>query len=127
MRHVPAVSQLLGKRRLALHHAQGWTSPREVLEALEALELVPLPARCGFWTVPGGVAVEVVTREDARHARHQVAEALEARGVPLRELKLRTDRSQLRHPYPLRGDLRELMFDTEAAQACQPAAELTLA
>jgi hypothetical protein len=30
--------------------------------------------------------------------------------VPLRELHLLADRSQLRNPVPLRGDLRELSF-----------------
>jgi hypothetical protein len=46
LRTQPATSDLLGKRRLAVRHDAGWTFPRQVLEALEALEAVPLPARC---------------------------------------------------------------------------------
>jgi phenylacetate-CoA ligase len=111
LRDLPAVSNLLGKRRLAIRHIHGWTTPRDVLEALESLDTVPLPARCGFWAAPGGVALEVMTRDDAPHIRRQVAQALEERGVPLQELYLCTDHRQLRQPYPLRGDLREATFD----------------
>ena len=32
--------------------------------------------------------------------------------MPLQELHLREDRSQLQHPIPLRGDLREHTFGT---------------
>jgi phenylacetate-CoA ligase len=64
LRHQPATSDLLGKQRLSIRHDGGWVTPRQVLEALEALEDVPLPGRCGFWAVPGGVAVEVVVRND---------------------------------------------------------------
>ena len=42
---LPATSNLLGKRSLSVRHDQGWTFPREVAEALEAVEAVPLPAR----------------------------------------------------------------------------------
>jgi len=119
-RQLPAVSNLLGKRRLAIHHTHGWITPRDVLEALESLDVVPLPARCGFWAVQGGVAVEVVARDAAPQVRRQVAAALEARGVPLRELYLRADSSHLRHPYPLRGDLREAMFGQAQLPAESP-------
>ncbi len=60
----PATSDLLGKRRLAVSHDAGSTYPRDVLEALESVESVPLPARCGFWAIPGGLAVEVAVRDD---------------------------------------------------------------
>jgi phenylacetate-coenzyme A ligase PaaK-like adenylate-forming protein len=63
LRHMPATSNLLGKLRLAVQHDRGWIFPREVLEALEGIEEVALPARCGFWAVPGGVAVEVVAQD----------------------------------------------------------------
>ena len=68
LRHLPATGDVLGKLRLAVRHGPGpadWTFPRQVLEALEAAALadaVPLPARCGFWAVPGGVAVEALVR-----------------------------------------------------------------
>jgi phenylacetate-coenzyme A ligase PaaK-like adenylate-forming protein len=119
LRHHPATSDLLGKQRLAVRHAGGWVTPRQVLEALEALEVVPLPARCGFWAVPGGIAVEVVVREDGPEAQQAVRQSLVAWGVPVVELMLLTDPAQLRQPYPLRGDLREAPFAT-AAQAVRP-------
>jgi hypothetical protein len=110
LRTLPATTTLLGKRRLAVRHDGGWTYPRDVLEALEAVEAVPLPARCGFRAVPGGVAVEVVAREDTPAARRAIAARLAARGVPLRELHLVRQPRQLRRPLPLRCDLRETSF-----------------
>ncbi len=110
LRHQPATSSLLGKLGLSVRHESGWTYPRQVVEALEALEEVPLPARYGFWAVLGGVAVEVVTRGDAPDVRRTIATSLEKHGVPVRELQLVEDPCQLRHPMPLRGDLREHTF-----------------
>ena len=121
-RNLPAVSNLLGKRALAVPHEAGWTTPRDVLEALEGVAAVPLPARCGFWAVPGGVAVEVVAPPAGPDVRRQVAEALEARGIPLRELTIHTDRGQLRRPFPLRGDLKEAMFPVATPPAVSPLA-----
>ncbi len=112
LRHLPATGPLLGKLALSVRHEHGWTYPRQVAEALEALEEVPLPARYGFWPVPGGVAVEVVVRQATLEARQRIETSLEERGVPLQELHLREDRSQLQHPIPLRGDLREHTFGT---------------
>ena len=43
LRSLPATSAMLGKLRLAVRHQDGWTFPRDVLEALEALREVPLP------------------------------------------------------------------------------------
>jgi hypothetical protein len=97
----------MGRRSLAIRHAAGWVFPRDVLEALEAIDDVPLPARCGMWPVRGGVEVEVLVRSDAAPAHSRIAEALEARGVPLRRLYLRTARVQLRGPLPLRCDLQD--------------------
>jgi phenylacetate-coenzyme A ligase PaaK-like adenylate-forming protein len=108
--HQPATGNLLGKQRLAVHHEGGWVTPRQVLEALEGLQAVPLPARCGFWAVLGGVAVEVVVRDVEPETHRAVTASLEAQGVPLVELHLITDPAQLRYPYPLRGDLREAPF-----------------
>ncbi len=111
LRNLPATTDLLGKRRFGIRHDAGWTFPRDVLEALEAIEVVPLPARCGFWAVPGGVAVEVVARADTAEVRRVVWRGLEGHAIPVRELHLRGDRSQLRQPLPLRCDLREVSFD----------------
>jgi phenylacetate-coenzyme A ligase PaaK-like adenylate-forming protein len=111
LRNLVATSDLLGKRRLSVRHADGWTFPRDVLEALECVEEVPLPARCGFWAVPGGVPVEVVTRcDDGAVARRVIGEQLEAWRVPLRELYLREHPGELQRPLPMRCDLRETSF-----------------
>ena len=86
--HLPATSNLLGKRRLAVRHDQGWTFPRQVQEALEAIEAIPLPARCGFWAVPGGVAVEVRCRAKTPALEEQITDSLHAWGVPVQALHL---------------------------------------
>jgi phenylacetate-CoA ligase len=120
LRHMPAASNLLGKLRLAVQHDDGWVFPRDVLEALESIEELPLPARCGFWAVPGGVAAEVVA-QDTPPVRRAIEQILQARGVPIEELHLVEHQSQLRHPFPLRGDLRELSF---AQPVAGPVAQL---
>ena len=107
---LPASSDLLGKRRLAVRHAASWTTPRDVLEALEAVPAVPLPARFGFRDAGDGVAVEVVVREDGPAIKAAIALGLEGHGVPLRGLRLVRDKSELRDPFPLRCDLREPIF-----------------
>ena len=73
-----------------------------------------MPARCGFWAVPGGVAVEVVAQE-APNVRRAIEQSLEEYGVPVRELHLVEHQRQLRHPFPLRGDLREVSFSQPVA------------
>jgi phenylacetate-CoA ligase len=112
LRNLPvATSDVLGKLRLSVRHEAGWTFPRDVVEALEAVEEVALPARCGFWAVNGGVAVEVVTQSgNGPMARRVIADQLEARHVQLRELYLREHPGELQHPLPLRCDLRETSF-----------------
>jgi phenylacetate-CoA ligase len=110
LRGLPATSDLLGKWRLSVRHDHGWTFPRDVLEALEAVEAVPLPARCGFWAVPHGVALEVVVRQETPTVRRKLESSLEARGVPLQELRLVEHPSLLQRPFPLRCDLKESSF-----------------
>ena len=115
MKALPATGGLLGKKRLSVRHPSGWTCPRHVLDALEALDEVPLPARCGFWRAGDGVGIEVVARSDTAQVRGRVADALETQGVPLRSLQLHTDPAALRQPLPLRADLREVTFQTRCA------------
>ena len=88
LRHLSATEQLLGKRDLAVRHDEGWTYPRQVAEALEALDEVPLPARYGYWAVPGGVAVEVVARNTTRETQQRVETSLQEHGVPVHEVSL---------------------------------------
>jgi phenylacetate-CoA ligase len=111
LRNLQATSPLLGKLHFASLHEGGWTFAREVLEALEGADEVPLPARYGFWAVPGGVAVEVVARRSAEpRIRRAIETHLEERGVPVRELNLVEHRGELQRPAPLRCDLKETAF-----------------
>jgi len=107
MRRIPASSNLLGKLKLAVEHDSGWVFVRDVLEALESVDAVILPTRYGFWAVPGGVAVEVVARRQDTATREAIGTALQERGVPLRQLHVVGDRSELTRPLPLRCDLKE--------------------
>jgi acyl-CoA synthetase (AMP-forming)/AMP-acid ligase II len=110
----PATGPIEGKLDLAVRHPNGWTTPRDVLGALEAVEDVPLPARCGFSTSADGIEVEVVARGVGPVARRAIGQSLEAHGVPLRALRLLTHPDQLEHPLPLRCDLREATFGLAA-------------
>lgn len=107
LKDTPATGLPLGKRRLCVRHDHGWTFLRDVVEALEDLEEVPLPARFGVRAVPGGVAVEVAVRSGSARTATGVEEALVAAGVPLRDLRLADDPADLERPVPLRSDLRE--------------------
>ena len=112
LKHWPATSDLQGKLRLSVRGADGWIHPRQVREALESVEEVPLPARCGFWAVPGGVVVEVVVRDADASIRQKIGQSLEEHGVSVQELYLVENPSQLQHPLPLRCDLKEALFDS---------------
>lgn len=106
MSRLPALAQLLGKRRQAVGHDDGWTFVRPVVEALESVGGVPLPARFGFWRARGGVVVEVMA-PDGPGLRAEIGVALERQGVPLAELRVVQSQDELLHPLPLRCDLRE--------------------
>lgn len=103
----PASGPMLGKRALSLRHEDGgWTFPRQILEAIEDLDEIPLPARCGFWAHEGGVAVELVAPGATAALRRRLGENLEREGVRLTALHLREDRAGLARAYPLRCDGR---------------------
>jgi len=87
-----------------------------VLEALEGCDDVPLPARYGFWAVPEGVAVEVVARGTGSGVRCTIETHLEEQGVPAQELHVVEHPDALRHPMPLRCDLKEALFAMPSAQ-----------
>lgn len=110
LRHQPATGPLLGKARFAVRHQHGWTTPRMVLEALEGVTTLPLPARAGFWAQEDGVAVEVAVPVPAPDVEAQIMAALWAQEVPVRALYLRTSAAQLTQPLPWRGDLVEHSF-----------------
>lgn len=113
----PATTPLLGKRGFAVEHEHGWTTSRQVLEALEDVDAVPLPARCSFAALGDGVEVQVVCRRDTRAVRASIADSLEQHGVPVRRLRVHSDRDELVDALPLRCDLRETAFaPTDASQ-----------
>jgi phenylacetate-coenzyme A ligase PaaK-like adenylate-forming protein len=109
LRDLPATGPLLGKMSSAVRHDAGWTFARDVAEAAEAVDAVPLPARYECTAVPGGVAVTVVIRPgcDAAGAQQRIGEELAARGVPVRALSTIYDRAELRNPNTCRCDLDE--------------------
>lgn len=106
MSRLPALAQLLGKKRQAVCHDGGWTFVRSVVEALESVDGVPLPARFGFQGAQGGVAVELVAPAGAG-LRAEIGVALERHGVPLTGLSTVASPDELSRPLPLRCDLRE--------------------
>jgi phenylacetate-CoA ligase len=118
LRHLPATTNRLGKQHHTICHDAGWIFPRDILEALEEVENVTLPTRCGFWAVPGGVTIEVVAN-DTRNVRRMIEQSLDARCVPVQALHLAKHHSRLRHPLPLRCDLREACFSQPVTR--QPA------
>jgi hypothetical protein len=105
LRNLPATGMVMGKLRHGVRHAGGWTFTRDVLEALEWSDAVALPARYGFWSCGDGVGVEVVTRHVDAFTRAAIGQALEAGGVPLRQLHVTDSYEDLRQPRPLRLDL----------------------
>lgn len=110
LRHQPAVGTILGKRKYAVRHAAGWTYPRQVLEAVESIVELPLPARCGLRAHAGGVAVEVAVPQPSDSIRRQLEDQLHAQGIPLSDLTLVSDPALLRQPLLWRGDLHEGSF-----------------
>ena len=121
LKHLPATGNVQGKLRLCVRHAQGWTTPRDVLEAVEEIDAIPLPGRCSFWAHEDGIAVACLVPRDTPELRGALGSALAARGVPLRELVLVTHAHALRNPLPLRGDLREITFDGTSLSSGQAA------
>jgi phenylacetate-CoA ligase len=107
LRRLPAIADVLGRRRLSVRHDGGYTFPAEVVRALESVEAVPLPARYGYRAAGAGVAVDVVVRSSGPAVRSTVADALAGHGVPVVDLRLVEDPALLRAPAPLRCDLRE--------------------
>jgi hypothetical protein len=102
-----ATSHVEGKRSQAIRTDAGLVCPRQILEALEALDVVPLPARYAARAAEGRLAIEVLVRELTPSAERRVREALEQAGVPLRHLRLVQDIWRLRSPLSRRCDLRE--------------------
>jgi phenylacetate-coenzyme A ligase PaaK-like adenylate-forming protein len=113
-KELPATTNLFGKLKLSMKHKSGWIYPRQILEALESLEEVPLPARCGFWASEEGVAVEVLVRQANARTEAKIERRLHEQGVPLCQLRLVTDRHALEAPFPLRCDLRENLFGSKS-------------
>jgi phenylacetate-CoA ligase len=107
LRGLPATSHLLGKRQFTVRHEAGWCFPRDVVEALESIDAVPLPARYGVKATTCGVEVEAVATGDHHSTRRRLVDELEERGIPVKGLRLVGDSRQLDEPRPVRADLHE--------------------
>jgi phenylacetate-coenzyme A ligase PaaK-like adenylate-forming protein len=92
---LPAVSRVLGRRGEAVRHAHGETYPRDVLEVLEALEDVPLPARYRMWAQGDGVGLDVQARAPTQDVRERIGAALARAGVPVAALYLDVEHSAI--------------------------------
>jgi phenylacetate-coenzyme A ligase PaaK-like adenylate-forming protein len=110
----PATGHLLGKLKLSVPVSGGWVTPRPILEALEGIEEIPLPARFRFRRQQDGIRLTVLVTEDMPETRHAIETAIEENGVPLQELKLVENRGDLQGAYPLRCDLREATFTQDS-------------
>ena len=77
----------------------------EVLEGEILSSELPLPARFGYWAVPGGVEVEVVIRQEMKTeaVARKIWAALEGQGVPVREVHLLLTRGCCATPTPCAG------------------------
>ena len=108
LHHLPTATSLVeGKVKDAIRTDAGYVCPRQILEALEALDVVPLPARYAARAVDGRLAIELLVRGATRSTERQVREALDQAGVPVRSLHLVENRLRLRSPLSRRSDLRE--------------------
>jgi phenylacetate-coenzyme A ligase PaaK-like adenylate-forming protein len=107
-RHLPATGELLGKRKHALCLDSGWVFARDVLEAVESVSEVPLPAQLRWDAAPSGIALTVAIRPESNRpaTRRALAAALEARGVPLASLTVCDGPPPGRFPW--RASQREL-------------------
>jgi len=65
-------------------------------------------------------------RQVTQQGRQRIETNLQEQGVPLQELYLLEDRSQLQHPIPLRGDLREHTFSPPLTRDLSSASEASL-
>jgi phenylacetate-coenzyme A ligase PaaK-like adenylate-forming protein len=111
LKSLPATGKLQGKLKLAVSHETSQIYPCQLIEALEAVEEIPLPARFGLWEVAGGLAIEVVATNQTPNVRRKLETILAQWEIPIQELHLVQNQAQLQYPYPLRCDLRESNFN----------------
>ncbi len=116
MRHVPACSRPLGKLTASVRLDDGGLiCPRDLVEPLERLPGLPLPARYAVRSDGDTISVDVVAPDVRDRAlRRQVIDALLDGGVPLAELTLVAEPARLSRPHHVRADLREPEFSHSA-------------
>jgi AMP-binding enzyme len=117
--HMPAVSAPLGKRRLAIRHAHGTTWPRELIEAVESVPGMPLPARFSARPNRHGIAIDVVWPAAGAREHGETERTLAQHHLPISELRLTATPGELRNPYPLRyrGPVAGMRWPTESERA----------
>ncbi|HEX2915850.1 MAG TPA: AMP-binding protein [Chloroflexia bacterium] len=118
--HWPATGPLLGKQDLAIACSQGYIYPRQIVEALEAIEEVPLPARFSLQPGRSGVVVQVALNSNALlttgYLSGKIAASLIEQGIPLEDLQLVANPHELKQPFPWRADLREYSFQEKSPE-----------
>ena len=108
LRSLPIATSLVeGKLGHAIRVDSGHICPRQILEALEALDAVPLPARYAARALDGGVALEILVRDAGASTERQLRGVFDDCGVPVRSLRLVEDSRHLQSPLPRRCDLHE--------------------
>jgi phenylacetate-CoA ligase len=108
-----ATSHIQGKLGQAIPSEDGLVCAREILEPLEDLDAVPLPARYAARALDGGVALDVVVRDATTSSDRRLRAGLEEAGVPVRRLRLVEDARRLQSPVARRCDLREPAYAVE--------------
>lgn len=107
-----ATSNILGRFKHCVKHEKGWTTTRDVAEALESIEEITLPARYGFWKAKGkGVEVEVMLPKSSAKIKRKIISNLEKNAVPVSRLHVVDDKNKLKKPIPLRCDLKDFTYD----------------
>jgi phenylacetate-CoA ligase len=110
LNHSPAVSTLIGKQRFCVQTTKGWFGPRDILNVLEPMDAVPLPVRCELRAMDNALDLTVVVREATDALHRTLTDRFELSGIPLKQLRLAIDPTQLEQPLPWRGDLHELSY-----------------
>jgi phenylacetate-CoA ligase len=110
---LPGTSQILGKADQLLHAANGIVTPRQLVEAIEALPTQPWPARFRATSHGGRIALTLPESVVAGSGAKRTVAHLADHGLDV-DLQLVTD-DEGRGLRPLRCDLRETTFVTRPA------------
>ncbi len=107
---IPATSGILGKKNFCISANGRRYFQRDVMELLEGERAIPLPCRYALDSSAEGfdlhVLVRLEDRQIARRLEHRAADM----GLPLRQVRLYTNKANMPPTVPVRADLREVTF-----------------